>query len=82
VVNWDQKAEAGKEEPEHPAPSFTTTAADDAAPSPSASPQTAAPAAQTTDATAAWGLGLGALGAVLGATALGLVLAGRRRAAK
>ncbi|MGY3564797.1 YcnI family copper-binding membrane protein [Sinomonas sp. RB5] len=82
VVTWDQKAEAGKEEPEHPAPSFTTTAADDAAPSPSASPQTAAPASQTTDATAAWGLGLGVLGAVLGAAALGLVLAGRRRAAK
>lgn len=82
VVSWDQKSEAGQEEPEHPAPSFTTTAADDAAPSPSASPQTAAPASQTTDATAAWGLGLGALGAVLGAAALGLVLAGRRRAAK
>jgi uncharacterized protein YcnI len=82
VVSWDQKAEAGQEEPEHPAPSFVTTAADDAAPSPSASPQTAAPASQTTDATGAWGLGLGALGAVLGATALGLVLAGRRRAAK
>lgn len=82
VVTWDQKAEAGKEEPEHPAPSFTTTAADDAAPSPSASPQTAAPASQATDATGAWGLGLGALGAVLGATALGLVLAGRRRTAK
>lgn len=82
VVNWDQKAEAGKEEPEHPAPSFTTTAADDATPSPSASPQTAAPASQATDATGAWGLGFGILGAVLGAAALGLVLAGRRRAAK
>lgn len=84
VVNWDQTAEAGKEEPQHPAPAFTTTAADDAmaSPSPSAMPQTAAPASQTTDATGVWGLGLGLLGCVLGAAALALVLAGRRKAAK
>jgi uncharacterized protein YcnI len=83
-VKWDQTAQEGQPEPDHPAPSFTTTAADDAAPSPSASasaPQTAAPAAQTSDATAAWGLGLGIVGAVLGAAALAVVLAGRRKAA-
>lgn len=89
VVNWDEKAEEGQPEPKHPAPSFTTTAADDAKPVPSvsASPAAsaavvAAPAAQTTDATGSWGLGLGTLGAVLGAAALTLVLAGRRKAAK
>jgi uncharacterized protein YcnI len=84
VVNWDQKAEAGKEEPEHPAPSFTTTAADDAktAASPSADAMAspaAVPASQTTDATGEWGLGLGIVGVILGAAAL---LAGRRQATK
>jgi uncharacterized protein YcnI len=86
VVNWDQKATDGQAEPEHPAPSFTTTAADDAkmaSPSATASaPAEAAPASQTTDATGAWGLGLGIVGSVLGAAALTLVLAGRRRATK
>ena len=76
----------GQAEPEHPAPSFTTTAADDAktaSPSATASaPAEAAPASQTTDANGAWGLGLGIVGAVLGAAALALVLAGRRRATK
>lgn len=84
VVNWDQKAQDGQAEPEHPAPSFTTTAADDAAPSPSAGAavqDTAQNTAQTSDATGVWGLVLGALGAVLGAIALGVVLAGRRKAA-
>ncbi|WP_369047478.1 YcnI family protein [Sinomonas sp. P10A9] len=94
VVNWDEEAQEGQAEPEHPAPSFTTTAADDAKESATASapptasgetgasPATAAPASQTGDATGAWGLGLGALGAVLGAAALALVLTGRRKAAK
>jgi uncharacterized protein YcnI len=88
VVNWDEKAEEDQPEPKHPAPSFTTTAADDATPvaSPSAdaagSPAAASPASQTADATGAWGIGLGALGALLGAAALALVLTGRRRAAK
>jgi hypothetical protein len=45
-------------------------------------PAEAAPASQTTDAAGAWGLGLGILGAVLGAAALALVLAGRRQTTK
>ncbi|WP_138444869.1 YcnI family protein [Sinomonas susongensis] len=90
VVNWDQIAQDGQPEPEHPAPSFTTTAADDASPAPTASASaaaqgqnanTATPASQTSDATGTWGLILGAIGAVLGAAALGLVLSGRRKAA-
>jgi uncharacterized protein YcnI len=94
VVNWDETAEEGQPEPQHPAPSFTTTAADDATPSAdaslsagasptvSATPVAAAPASQTSDATGPWGIGLGALGAVLGAAALALVLNGRRKGAK
>ncbi|WP_336853879.1 YcnI family protein [Sinomonas albida] len=85
VVNWDEKAQEGQPEPKHPAPSFTTTAADDAKASPSATasaPADAAPASQATDATGAWGLGLGILGVVLGAAALALLLTGRRQAAK
>ncbi|WP_413249070.1 YcnI family protein [Sinomonas flava] len=82
VVNWEEKAQEGQPQPKHPAPSFTTTPADDAA-SPSASaPAEAAPASRTSDATGAWGLSLGILGAVLGAAALALVLAGRPQAAK
>lgn len=30
VVNWDENAEEGQPEPKHPAPSYTTAAADDA----------------------------------------------------
>jgi uncharacterized protein YcnI len=83
VVNWDQKAAEGQAEPEHPAPSFTTTAAaagHSHGTAGEASPATA-PAARTAGTgMAVWGLVLGALGTVLGAAAL--VLAGRRRAAK
>ncbi|WP_235780531.1 YcnI family copper-binding membrane protein [Sinomonas notoginsengisoli] len=82
VVNWDEKAEEGQPEPKHPAPSFTTTAADDANQSQTPSKQAAAPVSQTTDATGAWGLGLGLLGAILGAAALTMVPASRRRTAK
>ncbi|MEA5455527.1 YcnI family protein [Sinomonas sp. JGH33] len=88
VVEWNETAEEGQPEPKHPAPSFTTTAADDAAPAtarPSGTPATtaaAAPAAQTTDATGVWGIVLGAIGAALAATALGLVLTRRDKAAK
>ena len=90
VVNWNETAEEGQPEPKHPAPSFTTTAADDATPAPSgsatpsngASPAVAAPASTTTDATGTWGIALGALGAVLGAAALALVLSGRRKTQK
>jgi uncharacterized protein YcnI len=90
VVNWNETAQDGQPEPQHPAPSFTTTAADDATPAPSASPSaaaaqgstTATPASQTNDVTGVWGLVLGALGVILGGAALALVLAGRRKAAQ
>ena len=90
VVNWSETAQEGQPEPQHPAPSFTTTAADGATPAPSASASgaaaqgttTATPASQTSDVTGVWGLVLGGLGAVLGAATLALVLAGRRKAAK
>ena len=86
VVNWNENAQEGQPEPQHPAPSFTTTAADDATPSASASasPAAAAPASQTTSDSGAstWGIVLGAVGAILGAAALALVLTGRRKSAK
>jgi uncharacterized protein YcnI len=81
VVNWNESGEAGKPEPTHPAPAFTTTAADDATPAPSdgaTAPPLADPAVQTSDVNGGLGLVLGALGAVLGAVALGLVLQRRR----
>jgi uncharacterized protein YcnI len=92
VVNWDEESAEGHAEPEHPVPSFTTTAEDGTA---AASPAVATPAAvshaaasQAVDTTgggaAVWGIVLGAAGFVLGAAALGLVLTGRsgRTAAK
>ena len=87
VVNWNETAQDGQPEPQHPAPSFTTTAADDATPSPSASATPvadAAPASQTASDSgpSTWGIVLGAIGAVLGAAALAVVLTGRRKAAK
>lgn len=82
VVNWDEESAEGQPEPKHPAPSFVTTADDDA-PAPTASATPGAMAATQTpqdssDGTSVWGVVLGAAGFVLGATALGLVLAGRR----
>jgi hypothetical protein len=82
LVNWDKESAEGQPEPKHPAPSFTTTAED--ATAPSASPAAASPATATQtsetfiDSAAVWGIVLGAAGFVLGAAALGLVLAGRR----
>ena len=81
VVNWTDSSEEGQPEPKHPAPSFTTTAADDAPSAPTGSataPPLADPASQTSDARGGWGLPLGALGALLGAAALGIVLRRRR----
>lgn len=81
VVNWDEDSVEGQPEPKHPAPSFTTTAEDGTGPTASAA---AAPAASSqasetsSDAASVWGIVLGAAGFVLGAAALGLVLAGRR----
>src|SRR6476620_8267342 len=80
VVKWDQEAVAGKAEPEHPAPSFVTTAKDaepaaaDATASPSAAAASAtSPAASSSDAgsTAGWfGLAAGLIGLAAGVTAL------------
>lgn len=81
VVNWDEESAQGQPEPKHPAPSFTTTAEDGAA---AESPAAASPAAAartskaSSDGASVWGVVLGAAGFVLGAAALGLVLAGRR----
>jgi len=78
VVKWDEKTVQGQPEPEHPAPSFVTTASDDAAAaSPTSSPSaTAAVAAASTSAgdggsTAGWfGLAAGLIGLAAGVTAL------------
>jgi uncharacterized protein YcnI len=88
VVAWDQKPVDGQAEPEHPAPSFTTTAADDAAHgshSATATPDAQAAvqaSAQGSDASGPWGIALGALGVVLGAAALAVALGTRRKASK
>jgi periplasmic copper chaperone A len=75
IVKWDEKTVAGQPEPEHPAPSFVTTASDDAAASTSSPSATPAPsaAASTSDAgsTAGWfGLAAGLIGLAAGVTAL------------
>jgi periplasmic copper chaperone A len=75
-VKWDEKTVEGRGEPEHPAPSFVTTAGDaeHTAGSASASAQaTPAPAANQSAAgdTAGWfGLSAGLLGLAAGVTAL------------
>ena len=82
VVSWDQPAVEGQPEPEHPAPSFVTTAEDDTATghhtmdalAPVATSNTQAPVSGS----AVWGIVLGATGLLLGGIALGLVLSGRR----
>ncbi|MHC6594260.1 YcnI family copper-binding membrane protein [Arthrobacter sp. C152] len=82
VVNWDEESTEGQPEPKHPAPSFTTTADDEAAAATASAAPAAAAVAQTSetssDGASVWGVVLGAAGLVLGGTALGLVLAGRR----
>lgn len=78
VVKWDEKTVEGQAEPEHPAPSFVTTAEDGTAAADAAAP---AAAATSTNGTSVLALIVGALGLVLGAAALGLVLAGRRKVA-
>ncbi|MDQ0145955.1 YcnI family copper-binding membrane protein [Pseudarthrobacter niigatensis] len=81
VVKWDEEGAEGQPEPQHPAPSFVTTA-DDAASTPASAAPNAEAASVTTQASSdglsVWGLVLGAAGFVLGAAALGMVLAGRR----
>jgi uncharacterized protein YcnI len=82
IVNWDQEKSEGQPEPKHPAPSFTTTAEDSTTAAAAQAAPAAEPAAQvspaSSNAASVWGIVLGAAGLVLGATALGLVLAGRR----
>lgn len=78
VVKWDEKSVQGQPEPEHPAPSFVTTASDSAASaaptsSPSATPAPSAASATSSDsgATAGWfGLAAGLIGLAAGVTAL------------
>jgi uncharacterized protein YcnI len=83
VVKWDEKTVEGQPEPEHPAPSFVTTASDSAASTATTSPSvTAAPsgpsapsaaASTSSDAgsTAGWfGLAAGLIGLAAGVTAL------------
>lgn len=90
VVNWAEQVAEGQPGPQHPAPSFTTTAEDGAvtaAASATAAPAGASPVSQgaetSGDGASVWAITLGSAGFVLGAAALGLVLTGRRtRAAK
>ena len=79
VVKWDEKTVEGQPEPEHPAPSFVTTASDtaaSAAPTSSPSVTPASPAAASTTSrdagsTAGWfGLAAGLIGLAAGVTAL------------
>ncbi|MCI0141070.1 YcnI family protein [Arthrobacter bambusae] len=83
VVKWDEKTVEGQPEPAHPAPSFVTTASDDAAmastssasATPAATPAAAAPAAAKASgdggSTAGWyGLAAGLIGLAAGVTAL------------
>ncbi|MDQ0673941.1 uncharacterized protein YcnI [Pseudarthrobacter siccitolerans] len=72
VVDWNEQAAPGQAEPQHPAPSFVTTAAEEGA----GTPAGAAAVAATTPVTAAAdntlgiaGLGAGLLGLALGAAA-------------
>lgn len=53
VVKWDQKTVEGQEEPEHPAPSFVTTAKDSETMAHGAAPAATAPAATAPAGTAA-----------------------------
>ncbi|MFQ4150535.1 YcnI family protein [Arthrobacter sp. LAPM80] len=76
VVKWDEKTVTGQAHPEHPAPSFVTTAAISTADA--VTPMIMERSAAT--AGTIWGIVLGAAGLLLGGTALGLVLTGRLKA--
>jgi uncharacterized protein YcnI len=75
-VKWDEKTVEGQAEPEHPAPSFVTTADDASSPavpasSPAATPAPAAAASGDGGSTAGWfGLAAGLIGLAAGVTAL------------
>lgn len=75
TVEWNETAVAGKAEPEHPAPSFVTTAED------AASPAAAAEGQSSNNGLSILALVLGAVGLLLGGSALGIVIAGRRKSA-
>lgn len=75
VVKWDESAKDGAE-PEHPAPTFTTTAAASAAPSGTAGAADAPAAGSEGTATAA--LWIGVAGILLGAVALVRTVGSRR----
>lgn len=77
VVKWDEKTVEGQAEPEHPAPSFVTTAKDADTPTASTSSPAATPAPAAVTAsgdggsTAGWfGLAAGLIGLATGVTAL------------
>jgi len=83
VVKWDEKTVEGQAEPEHPAPSFVTTAKDadasvapaaatsSATPVPSAAPAAAASTSGDGGSIAGWlGLAAGLIGLAAGVTAL------------
>ena len=89
VVKWDEKTVEGQAEPEHPAPSFVTTAKDaeaaahagssgTTAPSPSAAPAAAASTSSDAGSVAGWiGLAAGLIGLAAGLTALARTRASR-----
>ena len=76
VVKWDEKTVEGQTEPEHPAPSFVTTAKDTEATAPASSPAvTSAPAAASASGdggstAGGFGLAAGLIGLAAGVTAL------------
>lgn len=76
VVKWDEKTVEGQAEPEHPAPSFVTTAKDAGTTAPAASPAaTSAPAAASASGDGgstdgSFGLAAGLIGLAAGVTAL------------
>jgi uncharacterized protein YcnI len=81
VVKWDEKSVEGQAEPEHPAPSFVTTAKDaepaahaastDTTTAPSAAPAAAASTSGEAGSVAGWiGMAAGLIGLAVGLTAL------------
>ncbi len=72
VVRWIEPVVAGQAEPDHPTPILQLT---------SGTPTASGSSGSSSDTTAIVGVVLGAIGLVLGGTALVLVLRGRRRGA-
>jgi uncharacterized protein YcnI len=80
VVLWAEPSVPGKAEPEHPAPTFTITAATESGAGDKSAASTQAPHSSSPDATSADGTArmLGGGGLLLSVFAVGLVLATRR----